>query len=321
MGLWKGASAFVDAHFSFSGGGSADAGDFQGISSISTGGKNIHQISQLWYQQTCWDDTLRFKLGKIDASTEFNFISVAGDFLNSSGINTINTLSSIPTYPNPATGVVAFVYPTETVYVGAGLFDGATLEGFPTGPRGPSTFFSDSDAESWFLIGEGGASWDPDFGKGRLALGVWHHTAEFTAFDSSTVDGNTGVYAMIEQQVWRRSDAEDDRAKGLTVFAHVGFSDEDVTAAPFSFAAGAVLKGTFGSRSDDAAGLLVGHAGLSDASGSPFTDDETVIEAYYKLQLTPSMSLTPDIQYVLTPAGDPTVDDAFVAAVRLAVTF
>ncbi|QQS08593.1 MAG: carbohydrate porin [Phycisphaerales bacterium] len=318
---WKGAKAFVDAQFSFTGGGSADAGDFQGISSLSTGTKNIHQISQLWLQQELLDNRLRLKAGKIDATSEFDFISFAGDFLNSAGINTVNALSSLPTYPNPATGVVAFAYPTEQTYLGIGLFDGATLDGFPTGPRGPATFFSDDDSDSLFYIGEAGLSWDTDAGTGRATIGAWHHTADLPEFSGGTSSGNTGFYALIEQQAWRRGQTDELKDKGLFAFAQGGTSDKEVTAAAVSIAAGLVLKGTFDSRFDDNAGLLIAFAGFSDAAGSPFTDDEIAVEVYYKIQLTPAISLTPDLQYIMNPSGVSTVDDAIVAGLRAAITF
>ncbi len=318
---WKGASAFLDAQFSFMGGGSQDVGDFQGISSIATGAKNIHQISQLWLQQELLDDKLRIKAGKIDAGFEFDYVSHAGDFLNTAAINSINTAAALPYYPQPATGLVAFVYPTDRLYVGVGLFDGATLDGFPTGPRGTSTLFSDDDSDSFFYIGEVGLSWDTDAGVGRVAIGAWHHTADLPEFSGGTSSGNTGFFALIEQQAWRRGQTDELKDKGLFAFAHGGTSDEEVTAAAVSIAAGLVLKGTFDSRLDDNAGLLIAFAGFSDAPGSPFTDDEIAIEVYYKVQLTPAISLTPDLQYIMNPSGVSTVDDAIVAGLRAAVTF
>lgn len=317
---WSGARFFLDGQFSFTGGGSLDAGDFQGISGISTGDRNIHQLSQAWLEQELFDEVLRVKLGKIDAASEFNFVSIAGDYLNSSAINTINVLSAEPTYPNPATGVVAFVYPVERAYLGAGFFDGATLDGFPTGPRGLDSIFSD-DSSSYFFIGEAGLSWDPDSGAGRASIGVWHHTAELGTFAGGTKDGVTGFYAMVEHQVWRRGTGEDQCEKGVHLFAHAGTSDDDVTAAALTAAFGAVLRGTFEGRDDDAAGVVLGLASFSGATGSTFDGDEVALEAYYKAFLTPAISVTPDVQYIMNPSGDPTIDDALVLGLRVTVSF
>ena len=60
---------------------------------------------------------------------------------------------------------------------------------------------------------------------------------------------------------------------------------------------------------------------LSDEPGAGTPDDETVVELLYKLQLTPSVSLKPELQYVMNPGGQSGVDDVLVGLVRVEILF
>ena len=84
---------------------------------------------------------------------------------------------------------------------------------------------------------------------------------------------------------------------------------------------GVVWTGAIEGRDDDAIGLLVTHVQLSEANGSPYVGSETIFELVYKLQLTPSVILRPDLQFVVNPGGDPTLDDALVGMLRMEITF
>ena len=60
---------------------------------------------------------------------------------------------------------------------------------------------------------------------------------------------------------------------------------------------------------------------LSDDAGAPFVGDETVVEAYYDIAVTPWFHVKPDLQRVFNPSGDPTLRDAWVATLRLTIVF
>ncbi|GIW80911.1 MAG: hypothetical protein KatS3mg105_2718 [Gemmatales bacterium] len=97
---WNGATFFADFQ-TF--GGPNDiviVEDFQGFSNIAAVGRT--QLSQLWYEQRFWSDSVRLKLGKIDANSEFAFVDYASEFLNSS-MGFSPTIFVMPSYPNPST--------------------------------------------------------------------------------------------------------------------------------------------------------------------------------------------------------------------------
>lgn len=316
---WEGGTVFVDFYSTNKSGGSADVGDFQGFSNIETD-RSLDQIAEVWFEQVSLSGALRFKVGKIDANSEFGFIDSAGDFLNSSaGLSP--TVFALPTYPDPAFGVVAQVFPTESSFVSLGVFDGAaTVDGVRTGTRGPSTFFSDDLSDDYFLIAEGGLDWEFSGARaGRFSLGAWHHTGKFDTFDGGTQSGATGFYALAEQRLWTRDLVAEDSDRGVYAFGQFGWADKDVSEAEIHLGAGLSTLGTFRTRDDDSAGVYLSWVKLNRDAG--FTDDEFVVELFYRAMVTPAVSLTPDLQIIVNPGGDSGVDTAIVASIRLEIVF
>ena len=89
----------------------------------------------------------------------------------------------------------------------------------------------------------------------------------------------------------------------------------------FHLGAGVSLAGPFVNRPDDAAGFMVSHVQLSDEPGAGYAEDETTLELFYRWQLTPFASVTPDLQYVFNPNGQSGQEDALVGSLRVVVVF
>lgn len=302
--------------------GSGNPGDFQGYSWIDTEG-SVDQVAEVWWEQKLFDDVLRLKFGKIEANSEFALPTWSEDFMNSSAALT-PTDFELPTYPDPAMGLVAFAYPTEWLYLGFGWFDGATHAGPRTGSRGPETFFSDSENSHWYFTGEAGltASELGPLRSARLAVGGWGHTGEFEDFETGdTRDGAQGLYAIAEAIVWRPDDAaaEDEDERGLALYVQYGHADEDVSEAIDHVGVGAHLLGTFDGRDADSAGVYVSWVSLNRDAG--YARDESVVEAFYKVQITGAISVQPDIQFIVNPGGGDEEDLAVVGSLRVVVSF
>lgn len=293
----------------------ADAGSFNLVNVLSTT-QSVDQLAELWYQQKFFDDKLRVKLGKIEANAEFAFVNAAGDFLSASAYMP-QSIYLMPTYPNPAMGAVVFVYPVEWLYLGGGFFDGSLAKGQNTGAAGPKLLF---EGNEYFWIGEAGVTWKECLGlaDGRVALGGWTNTHRFTAFDGSQDRGVSGFFGLFEQRLLKRGDLE---ARGLYAFIQGGVTEESIAAPSAQIAAGLVFQGTLPGRDDDGFGLLYSWTDLSDDPNATFPRDEHVFEVYYKVQLTPAISLTPDIQVIANPNGSATTQTAVVGGLRLSVTF
>lgn len=317
---WSGGSFFVDFQSSDDRGRLADAGAFQLPGNIEYG-RNIDEVGEAWYQQKLFGDVLRLKLGKIDANSEFGFVNAAGDLLNGSA-SFSPTVLAMPTVPAQATGIVAFVYPWDKVYVGGGFFDGATQDGIRTGGRGPADFFSDSRSDSWYWMGEAGCGWDwKGLGDGRVAVGGWHETGDVARWDGGVENGSSGGYALVEQQVWRAGEGDEEKCRGLFVFGQYGWADKDVAAVGQHFAAGVTLRGVCKSRCSDGMGF---YWSMADASKDVLTGadrDEHAFEVYYKAQITPWVYVQPDVQFFINPSGRSGIEDSTVLGVQVGVTF
>ena len=301
-----------------------DVGDAQEVTNIVADGRT--QIAEFWYEQFFAEGTIRFVFGKRDANAEFAFVDYGGVFLNGSfGVSP--TVLELPTYPDPATGVLLFFYPGDREmqdvhqYFGIGVFDGSLHEGVRTGSRGPSTFFS-SPADM-FIIGEAGLTWghyDPEQLPGRLAVGGWGHTGTFENFSGSDDDGTEGFYIVMDQMLWPENPDNLDDEQGIAFFFQYGYADPDVSEIEHHFGAGVQFTGPIHGRDGDTAGIGISAVIFSDdAPGFP-ADEEIAFEAFYEAHLAPLISIQPDIQYIINPGGQE-IPDAVVGTIRTIFEF
>lgn len=314
----EGSSAYADFLNHWGGNGSDDAGDFQGLGNIDA--RSFSAIAELWWEQKLLDGALRIKAGKIEGNSEFAYADSSGDHLNS-GFGLSPTLYFVfPTYPDPATGAVVFMYPDPALSIGFGVFDGAAHEGVRTGERGPQTLFG-SPADL-FLIGQVELRWNEGRLPGRASAGGWGHTGDFERFDGGLEDGTAGFYLTLDQSLWRAAPDDPEDERGVGVFALAGWADPDVSEAHYHLGAGLVWNGPIAGREDDATGVGATWVGFSSEDGAGFDDaGELAVELFYRLQITPSFSVKPDLQWIMNPSGDADVDDAFVATIRVEVRF
>ncbi len=313
LGLWDGGTFFCNFQNQNGANGTDKLGDIQGYSNIDGDGRT--QIAELWYEQSAFDGALRLKLGKIDANSEFAFVEHGGEFLNSS-FGFSPTILGLTTFPDPSTGLVVFIQPSESFYACFGLFDGAAQEGVATGKRGPSTLLG-SPADL-FLIGELGARWTLGELPGRAALGLWHHTGTFERFRGGADHGSGGLYIVLDQLMTRENPGDKDDGQGLGFFLQYGCADKDVSEIQHHVGAGVAWTGPLPARDNDVAGLGFSRAFLSGQAGFD-RSYECTVEAFYKAQLTPFASVKADVQYIAHPGG--TLRDAVVGTLRFEFAF
>jgi porin len=275
-------------------------------------------VSEFWYQQLFFGDKLRVKFGKIDANADFALVQNGGEFLNGFA-SFSSTIESFPTDPDPALAALAFYNFNDHFYAGVGIFDGSLEQGVATGGLGTNTPFRSS-----FIIAEAGTKWAFPAGRaGRLAIGYWQHTGSIGHLDNSGHDTSTGgPYATFDQTLWRLNPDKDDDQRGIAMFAIAGYANPRNSLAEEQFSVGAKWTGLLPSRPDDIVGLGVNYDLLSQAANSGFDKDaETAVEAFYKIQIKPYMSIEPDLQYISNPGGTSSQRNALVGTVQLLVDF
>jgi porin len=298
--------------------GSEDVGVIQNISNID--GPHRTQVSELWYEQALFDNQLSFRIGKIDAASLFAYVKNGAEFLNGS-IGTTPTLVGMPTYPDPATAFTLSYVPCQYFYANAGIFDGATLLGSPTGPRGPGTVFT--NASERLIIAEIGAKWQLDENlPGRVGIGGWHHGGHIPRYSGGTTNGTAGAYIVADQALWRANPGDKEDSRGISAFLQFGLADREVSASMYHASVGATWTGLIPSRNEDVLGLCGTSAILSDVPEAGFAhSNETTVELFYKLQVTPFFSLKPDFQYIFNPGGAAGRDNALAFTLRSTIDF
>ncbi len=301
-------------------------GSFFNVNDDAAGNESI-DVTELWLQKAMLEGKMLWRAGKIDLTggfqhrncpVAFDCSMYANDettqFLNSALVNN-------PTIPFPDNGLAAEAYlaPLESWYVSAAVQDAqadARETGFNTAFHG---------ADYFFAIIETGIVTRPCCKRGETGgayrVGLWYDPQTKERFeDGSTKRDDVGFYVTCDQLPYKENDDPKD-TQGLGAFARYGWSDADVEPEVTCFwSLGFQYLGLFEGRDDDVLGVGFVDGTFSDEAADFSEDYESVLETYYRMQLTPATALSPDIQYVTNP-GAPGARDAVVVGARLQVTF
>lgn len=303
-------------------------GDRFWVNGAEVGDRSI-DVHELSYEQKLFQDKLSVRFGKVCLSCYFDTNEYAydttQDFLNY-GLNNAPNIP-FPAYAFGALGAIVTYTPCDRFYAQVGVAD-ADAEFNETGFR--TAFHGADHVFSMYEVG-----WTPSFPSargtlpGHYRLGAWYDPRPKEAwFDDlgglrRTVPvkrGDFGVYVNCDQAVYKEQ--ADDDEQGLGVFLRYSYAGGDVNIVEHFWSAGFQYRGLLPSRDDDVWGFGVAQGVLSGdlRRTGVHPHRETVLETYYRIQVTPWMTLSPDFQWILRPGGleGP---DAFVAGMRVRVTF
>jgi porin len=318
--------------------GSADVGVWQEVSVIES--ENRHEFAEL-YAELTFLDSFRAKVGKMDVAYEFAYSDYTDDFMNLCE-GWPPSLVGMPTYPDPACGAAILYEPDEGPQFALGAFDGAGSEGAKTGIRGVGTLFGPPSA--WYLIAEAGFRGEVAGVPVRPYAGAWSHTGDFEEFSGRTRNGTVGAYGGLDLTLFTPDEGDDEGdgavgegeegaeeesaeeeeeeevERGLHLILRCTSANEHVSGVERHYVAALCWQGPFAGRASDTTGLAYMYGNLSDDDAAEFThESEQVIELYYKLMMTPFLSVSPSVQYIVNPGG--TEKNALVFGVRLHVVF
>jgi len=335
LGLWRGGTLTVDfQNLAGKGQGLTNRylGGLQRISSIEA--PQFTQVSWYFYEQKLFAGKLRIKLGKMDANKDFAYVKNGLDFVNSSAGYPPNI--PLPAYPDDALGIVARFEPTDEFYAAAGVYDarGSGRQwGFSTALHSPQDSFSIAEigVKPTWRIGDSRL-------PGRYAVGGWYDSRSFSVFPASAPAppntqpsgtqpaqgpmhrGNSGVYVMIDQQLYNENPGVKGDSQGLGMFLQYSWAPYEYNLIESQYGAGLVYTGLIPTRDQDVAGLMMSLVSLSPrVQKVQHRYSETVIEWFYGWHLTPAAVIKPDLQYVVTPGG--AGRDAVVFTLRFDLSF
>jgi porin len=163
-----------------------------------------------------------------------------------------------------------------------------------------------------------------------LAFGTWHYTATYPYVGIAgslgvPQRGSSGAYAVGE---WRLLGRSAQATQTLAGFVQLGSASPRTNRFGNYAGLGLVATGWIPGRTGDQIGLAVASA----RNGAPYlqsqiaqdlavTSDETTFELSYLTQITRSVMVQPDLQYVRHPNTSSALRNAWVAQLRFEVVF
>src|SRR6185437_1500520 len=260
------------------------------------------QMFEFWYQQEFLHNTLRLKMGKVDANAEFSLIDNGLDFMTSSA-HVTPTLFVFPTFPDPKPSVNLFFTPGKLFYASVAAYAANRSDHFLNFSGKPASVQPTLYGTLW--IGETGLTWNHLSGKaadGNLGLGIWNHTGRFNRVDdNSVVNGAGGMYVVINQTLWKPT-SEKETNRGLKMFLEYAHSSKEIATVYQHFGGGLLLTGLSSNRPNDEIGICTQYAQISPQPGFLWKHEQT-IETLYKFFVANWINLQPDVQYILHPGG------------------
>jgi porin len=158
--------------------GTLDTGAIQAYSNIDE--DEFSKIYEVWIEGNYQDRSVRFKLGQIDANSEFAYVNHGAEFIHSS-MGVSPSITFLATYPTPTFAGAFFWQPIENGTAAFAVFSDTTNE------------FEES-----FYIGE----WTQVIDETIIKVGLWHQTGNIeTLAADNIIDGTEGIYATAEGEL------------------------------------------------------------------------------------------------------------------------
>jgi len=238
-------------------------------------------VTELWWEQHLIKDHLAFRAGKVLAFSLYDysrFKNPKTGFLN----QMFNINPAIP-FPSFGLGAAVLARPRDDIYLVGGIHD---ANGQPI-RFGFDTFFQDKEYFTAIELG-----WDPGnisaarqdlFNNADYHITLWHVDARKRA---GTPSGRGFTLA-----------AEQPLGAATTVFARYGYADGSASAVKRMLSTGIGFDNLFGNQ---ASLLSIGASWGRNCENR----DQYALEAFYRIQLTPYMTITPDIQLIKDPVAN-----------------
>lgn len=283
--------------------GNADFATFGGVNGDAIGDQDL-EVSELWYEHAWMEEMFRFRIGKLDITTDFDANDAANDevsqFLGGQFINNMTV-----EFPDYCLGVMLWLQPTDLVSFGLGYGE------------------ADADLNDVFdrPFGIAELGLHPKVGalQGNYRFYAWANGQEHETWNGESDEEGYGFGVSLDQQV----------TSEVTLFARYGYAHDAIRdyAVEHAVSAGVQVAGSLWQRPTDVLGLAWGVRILNNSyeesleAGGDDASDEHQLELYYRYQVNDHLAVTPDLQYVVNPEGVDDQDDLFVFGMRGQLNF
>jgi len=280
-------------------------------------------VDKWHYRQYLFDKKLELRIGRMEPVKDlFDRSSVMGHedkwFLNRALVRN----ATIPSHKG--LGVFLKWKFSKTAYLSAAALDAQAQDR----QTNFNTAFHDEDWFRYFF--ELGCTPSLKSKNGDLPglyrIGTWYDPTRKTKFFDTLgglraerhESGDWGFYVGFDQMVWKENDNPKDK-QGFSIAARYGYAHGDVNRVDNFWAFGTKYQGLVSGRDKDLFGIGVAQGIMSDQFRRIHAraDRETVYEMYYSYQVTPWLTISPDLQFVTNAGGDKDDDNALVAGIRI----
>lgn len=282
------------------------------------------RLWELWYDQSFANADL--KLGQQSIDNEFITSKYSALFLNTPAgwplLPSDDLYGGGPAYPLASLGARLQVKATSNLTILTGVFNdnpggGSFTDNAQTLDATGARFNLNTGA---LVIAEVQYT-PPTTLPGTYKLGAWVDTASFPDQLYGTAKmhhGNASLYAVADQSIWQSPSRS---AQTLNIFGRIMGAPANENLIDLAFNGGLTLTAPLPGRDADQAGINLGLGHVS--SRIPQRGTETLLELTYQAQLTPWLSLQPDIQYILNPGANASqsLANEFVTGIRATTSF
>lgn len=286
------------------GGGAATevVGDMQATSNIESA--SALRLYEFWYRHQI-NENVGALIGLHDYNSVFDALDTAGLFFNSSfGISPDISQVGPSIFPETSLALVIDTTFGDNHYLNVAAYDGVP----GNGKSEQGTHIRLDSEDGIFYAAELGTTGDNT--PYKLAIGAWHKTTNFNDdITGKAHDNNSGVYAIGEYSF-------NDKLQG---FVQLGHADSQRNVIDNYLGFGVNYQSPL--ATDDIFGVAFGYAQLSDDYQKAANSDayEAVLEITYLYPINEWLAIQPDVQYVINPGADSTLDNATVFALRVEI--
>ena len=298
-------------------------GDSQTISNIEA--PHSTRLYELWYEHSFIDGRLSLLAGIHDLNSEFAVTEHGSFFINSSfGISKDISGGGRPSiFPLAAPAIRARFMLNSALGFRLGIYNGDP--GDPSLYRNFPRFAFNSKAGA-FIAMETAYRYGSETSPGAVKAGYWRNTGRFedllkvdAAGNPISRKGNEGFYLIADKMIFMKEDN-----RGLGAFLQFGSAPNGNTNEFQSYIGGGLkYVGLIPNRSADEIGVAVAHAQASDklVKYSGRNKSETTLEITYRMVANKHFAIQPDVQIILNPGADPSINNAFAVGARFDMSF
>ncbi|MFZ4772498.1 MAG: carbohydrate porin [Chlamydiia bacterium] len=246
---------------------------------------NFVQLSEYWYRQK-WGN-FSFKIGRIDPISDLALTHAAALLLNNS-YETLPTIAGFPTYPSPAPGaVIKYSFPNDWS-LKLGIFGGyEALVSLKT--IYPFGYWNHLVSNLMVMVEVDGRLFQD---KGRVAFGVTHNQAEYSAYGGPSKSVGFSGYLISEYAI----------KDHCHTFLQLAMGDPSVVNFPYYIGAGIEIGQLLPIDLENTLvlGVASGFYSQNLANQPLFKTAEASFEIAYRV-VYKNIGIQPDLQYIINP--------------------